>query len=443
MPGDLMSFKKNGVARTRAEPAQLGLPARIFAFRDRTKAGFGSGACALSSEDGFRRRRAIEMSRTTKTETSAETLVVQADHFMDGETGGIVPPVQVSTTFARDADFNLPAGLRYIRYGSPTCLVAERILAKLENGREARLFASRLAACTALLGTVKSGEHILAPRIMYHGAQDLMRMVAKAQGAELSFFDPAEPEALRASLRRNTSIVWIESPINPTWDVIDIAAAAETAHSVGAILCLDGSVAPPVTTRGLELGADIVFHSASKYLSGHSDVLAGVLITSTQDERWTEIVRNRNLTGAILGPFEAWLLIRGLRTLFLRFERSSANAMAIARRFERHPMIESVLYPGLESHPGHAVAKRQMTSGFGGMLSLTIRGGYEEAQRVASRLRVFLAAASLGGVESLAEHRAAVEGPNSVVPRNLLRFSVGIETAEDLIADLAHALEPR
>jgi cystathionine gamma-synthase len=376
-----------------------------------------------------------------KIQTSAETLAVQADHFTDPATGAIVPPVAVSNTFARNENYELPAGLRYSRYGNPTVILAEQLLAKLDGGTEARLFGSGLAACAAIIGTLNTGEHILAPRIMYHGAQDLIRVTAHNHHAEASFFDAAEPGSLRASLRPNTTIVWIESPINPTWDVIDIADAARAAHEAGAILCIDSSVAPPVTTRPLDLGADVVFHSASKYLNGHSDVMAGALITNTLGDRWQKIIKTRNLTGGVLGAFEAWLLIRGLRTLFLRYHRSSANALAIARRFENHPAVERVLYPGLESHPGHAIARQQMTNGFGGMLSIKLRGGFDAAARVASSLQVFLAAASLGGVESLAEHRAAVEGPNSVVPPNLLRLSVGIESADDLIADLDQALD--
>ena len=372
--------------------------------------------------------------------TSSETLIVQADHFVDPQNGAIVPPIATSSTFARNEDYELPAGLRYSRYGNPTVILAENLLAKLEIGKEARLFSSGLAACAALIGTLKAGEHILAPRIMYHGAQDLIRVTASDHNAEVSFFDAAEPSSLKAGLRTNTKIVWIESPINPTWDVIDIENAARAAHEAGAILCIDSSVAPPVTTRPLSLGADIVFHSATKNLNAHSDVLAGALITNTLDERWKKIIEARNLTGGVLGAFEAWLLIRGLRTLFLRYERSSANALTIARHFEHHPAIERVLYPGLESHPGYAIARKQMTNGFGGMLSIKVHGGFDAAARVASGLKVFLAAASLGGVESLAEHRAAVEGPNSVVPPNLLRLSVGIESAADLIADLNQAL---
>lgn len=375
-----------------------------------------------------------------ETSHSLESLVVQADHFIDPRTGGVVPSLQPSTTFARDANYELIGGLRYSRYGNPTCIQAESILAKLEGGAEARVFGSGLAACAAVLETLKTGDRIVAPQVMYHGLQDWMRRLAKERGVGLTFFDQADPKALTVAVRSGATLVWIESPVNPTWDVIDIAAAAEAAHRAGAILCVDSTVAPPVTTRPLELGADIVFHSASKYLNGHGDVLAGVLIARAADARWKEISLVRGLMGGVLGAFEAWLLIRGLRTLFLRFERASDNALRIARHFEHHARVESVLYPGLESHPGHDVAKRQMTNGFGGMLSLCIRGGEREAQNVASGLRLFLAAASLGGVESLVEHRASVEGPHSMVPKNLLRFSIGVERVEDLIADLEQAL---
>lgn len=371
---------------------------------------------------------------------SLESLVVQADHFVDSHTGGVVPPIQPSTTFARDENYELIGGLRYSRYGNPTCIQAENLLAKLEGGAEARVFASGLAACASLLETLKTGDRIVAPRVMYHGAQDWMRRLEKERGIGVTFFDQADPNALAASVTSGTTLVWIESPVNPTWDVIDIAAAADAAHRAGAILCVDSTVAPPVTTRPLELGADIVFHSASKYLNGHGDVLAGVLVTRKADARWTEIGLVRGLMGGVLGAFEAWLLIRGLRTLFLRFERASDNALRIARHFQGHARVEVVLYPGLETHPGHEIAKRQMTNGFGGMMSLRVKGGEKEAQAVASGLKVFLAAASLGGVESLVEHRASVEGPHSVVPKNLLRFSIGVERVEDLIADLEQAL---
>jgi cystathionine gamma-synthase len=234
--------------------------------------------------------------------------------------------------------------------------------------------------------------------------------------------------------------VWIETPVNPTWDVIDIAAAAEAAHGAGAILAVDATAATPVLTRPLTLGADLAFHSATKYLNGHSDLTAGVLVTRAIDARWQEITSVRHLMGGVLGAFEAWLLLRGLRTLYLRVERASASALEIARHFEGHPKLAAVLYPGLESHPGHAVAKRQMTGGFGGMLSLLVDGDAAAARAVAARTRLFVPATSLGGVESLIEHRATIEGPHSVVPKNLLRLSIGIEDPADLIADLEQAL---
>ena len=237
-----------------------------------------------------------------------------------------------------------------------------------------------------------------------------------------------------------TKLVWIESPCNPTWDVIDIGAAADIAHGVGARLAIDSTIATPVLTQPIEFGADIVMHSATKYLNGHSDVVAGALATTKEDEFWARICRNRVDGGAILGPFEAWLLQRGMRTLFLRVRRSSESAMTIARQFEGHPNLEAVLYPGLASHPGHEVAKRQMQGGYGGMLSLRVKGGEEEALAVVKKCKVFTRATSLGSVESLIEHRYSIEGKGSPIPKDLVRLSIGIESVDDLIADLEQAL---
>ncbi|MTD19307.1 aminotransferase class V-fold PLP-dependent enzyme [Pseudomonas sp. CCM 7891] len=374
------------------------------------------------------------------THADRNLLLVQADHFVDDRTGAIVPPIHTSTTFARDDQYELIGNIRYGRYGNPTTILAEELLAKLEGGKEARLFGSGLAATTAILETVKAGQHILAPQVMYHGAQKWMRRLAERRAIELSFFDQSRDGALREAIQPNTALLWVEPTVNPTWDVIDIQDAADAVHAVGGILCVDGSVAPPVTSHPLALGADIVFHSCSKYLNGHSDVLAGVLVTNSLDERWEEVNVIRNLSGAVLGAFESWLLIRGMRTLAVRFERSSENALALAEHFVRHPRVKGVLYPGLKSHPRHDVAKRQMTNGFGGMMSILIDGTPEDVQRVACALKVFIIGASLGGVESLVEHRASVEGPDSVVPKNLLRFSVGIEPIGALIDDLENAL---
>ena len=373
---------------------------------------------------------------------SLETLLAQGGHFIDSGTGAIVPPIHPSTTYARDERYEL-IGYGYSRSGNPTCEQVEAVLAELEGAEDALVFASGLAGVTTFFDTVRAGERVVAPRVMYHGAADWLRRLAERRGIEVAFFDAAAPEGLAAAVGAGagaTSVVWIEPSVNPTWDVIDVRAAAEIAHAAGAVLGVDATATPAVTLRALDLGADVVFHSGTKYLAGHSDVTAGVLATRATDERWEDVKLARTLMGGVLGPFESWLLLRGMRTLHVRYERQAANAMAIARHFERHPKLDAVLYPGLESHPGHAVAKRQMTGGFGAMLSLLVAGDAGAAKRVATRTRLFVPATSLGGVESLIEHRATVEGPHSVVPANLLRVSVGIENAHELIADLEQAL---
>jgi len=376
-----------------------------------------------------------------KKSLSMDSIVAQACHYIDQATGGITVPIQTSTTYARDENYQLLGDYSYSRYQNPTYDVVEQVAATLDGGAEARSFASGMAAIAAVFDTVNSGEHIVAPKIMYHGAQDWLRRISERRNIGLTLFDASDINDLKHAIKpKVTSIVWIESPVNPTWDVIDISAAAEIAHYHEAILVVDSTVAPPVTTRALEHGADIVFHSATKYLHGHSDLVAGILVTRECDERWDEIKLVRKLMGGVLGPFEAWLLLRGMRTLCLRFERASQNALLIARHLQDHPGVEKVLYPGLESHPGHEIAKRQMTNGFGGMMSLLVKGDAEQAKKVANNTKLFISATSLGGVESLIEHRASVEGPHSEVPKNLLRLSVGIEHPDDLIADIVQSL---
>jgi len=372
---------------------------------------------------------------------SPRSRVAQAGHFIDRETGAIVPPIEPATTFARDASYELIGDYNYSRSGNPSGARLESLAAELDEGAEALVFASGMAAVVAVFETLERGQHVVAPRIMYHGAQDWLRRLSERRDIGLSLFDAADPGALAAAVRPGeTAVVWIETPVNPTWDVIDIAAAAEAAHAAGAILAVDATAATPVFTRPLAFGADLVFHSATKYLNGHSDLTAGLLVTNEVDERWEEIKSVRRLMGGVLGAFEAWLLLRGLRTLYLRVERAAASALEIARHFESHGKLAAVLYPGLESHPGHAVAVRQMTGGFGGMLSLLVDGDAAEARAVAARTHLFVPATSLGGVESLIEHRATIEGPHSQVPENLLRLSIGIEDPADLIADLEQAL---
>jgi cystathionine gamma-synthase len=250
----------------------------------------------------------------------------------------------------------------------------------------------------------------------------------------------AGEDELAAQLARPADVVWVETPANPTWEITDIARAATLAHAAGARLVVDSTVPTPVFTQPLTLGADLVMHSATKYLNGHSDVVAGALVTRATDDFWARIRSARAAGGAVLGPFEAWLLHRGMRTLYPRVRLAAESAAAIARHFERHPAVAAVRYPGLASHPGHAVAARQMQGGFGAMLSLRIAGGEAAAQAVAARVRLFKRATSLGSVESLIEHRASVEGPGTRCPADLLRISVGIENVADLIADLEQAL---
>ena len=371
-----------------------------------------------------------------------ETIAAHALRSVDEATGAVVPPIYTSTTYARDETYTPKLRENYVRNGNPTLWQAEEAIAALEGGKAALLFASGMAAISTLTETIAHGAHVAAPDVMYYGTRDWFQRLDGLGRISLTLFDPRDPAALAKALRNGrTDLVWIETPLNPTWDVIDIGAAAEAAHEAGALLAVDATATAAVTTRPLALGADLVFHSATKYLNGHSDVLAGVLVTRNINERWQQVASLRTKMGAPLPPLECWLLMRGLRTVFVRFRQASANAMAIAKHFEHHPKVERVLYPGLPSHPGHAIAARQMTDGFGGMMSLLVRGGFEDAKRLCTRLRVIVPATSLGGVESLAEHRKSVEGPASPVPDNLVRLSIGIEHVDDLIADLEQALQ--
>jgi cystathionine gamma-synthase len=381
------------------------------------------------------------MSQGRNRSAEARTRAAQAGHYIDSVSGAVVPPLQPATTFARNHEYELIGGYLYSRNGTPNVSLVESLMCELEGGAASLFFASGMAAVAALVDTLETGQRISAPDIIYHGVKTWFLRQQSKRGIGLDLFDARDPEALARSITPGrTAMIWIETPANPTWNIIDIAAAAEAAHRAGAVLVVDSTCAPPPTSRPLERGADIVFHSATKYLNGHSDVTAGVITTGVIDERWNEIEALRVSLGSILPPFEAWLLQRGLRTLYVRFAQASANALALAGHFERHPAIERVLYPGLESHPGHAIAARQMRAGFGGMMSILIRGTEAEARAVVARLKVFLPATSLGGVESLAEHRRSVEGPGSIVPENLIRLSIGIEAVDDLIADLEQAL---
>ncbi len=378
----------------------------------------------------------------TSNQPHLDTVLAQAGHYLDSSTGAVTPPIHTSSTYARDAHYRpTQAGLTYSRDGNPTYAQAEKVIATLETGADALLFGSGLAAATAAFKFVRPGEHIVAPRQMYHGLRDWLQHFCEHYGIGLTLFDAGDPDALSAALLPGQSrLVWIETPANPTWTVTDIAAAARAAHDAGAFLAVDSTVATPLLTRPLELGADLVFHSATKYFNGHSDVVAGILVCREQNDWWETIRFARKHDGAVAGPFEAWLLLRGMRTLHLRVCRAVESAERIARHFQSHPRVETVLYPGLSDFPGHSIAKRQMSGGFGAVLSLLVNGDADYARKVCASTKVWIPGTSLGGVESLIEHRATVEGPASPVPPNLVRLSVGVECVDDLIADLGNAL---
>ena len=372
------------------------------------------------------------------------TRVARALGAIDEATGALIPPVHTATTYVRGRDYKLPGRWSYSRPDNPTVETAEAVLASIEGGASALLFASGTAAFASVFRTLKAGDHVVAPKEMYWALRKWLLEQLQSSGVAVELVDMTDLRAVAAAMQPGrTKVVWIETPANPTWQVTDIAAVADIAHRAGAILGIDSTAATPVLTRPIEHGADIVMHSATKYLNGHSDVLAGTLITARRDELWQRIDHLRWTNGAILGGFEGWLLLRGLRTLVLRVRQASRSAQAIAEHCLGHPNVAQVLYPGLGNDPGHAVAKRQMSGGFGGMLSIRVRGGGEAALAVAGRLQLFARATSRGGVESLVEHRATIEGPGSPVPADLLRLSVGIEEVGDLIADLDQALARR
>ena len=369
------------------------------------------------------------------------TLAAQALGWIDETTGAVVMPMHTATTFLRDPDNRYRRGRGYGRADNPSYDQPQALITALEGGAASMVFASGMAAAAAVFHSLDAGAHVVAPRVMYWALRRWLGEFAAKGAVAVDFIDTASLDRVRAAATPGrTRLVWIETPANPLWSITDIAGAAEIAHAAGARLAVDSTAATPVLTRPLALGADLVMHSATKYLNGHSDVIAGSLTTARTDEFWQRLVGTRSGDGAILGSFEAYLLLRGMRTLFPRVERACRSAQRIAEALARHPRILEVLYPGLPSHPGHAVATRQMSGGFGGMLSIRVHGGVEAAIRAAARVEIWKRATSLGGVESLIEHRASVEGPSTPVPDDLLRLSVGIKDPQDLIADLESAL---
>ena len=376
------------------------------------------------------------------------SIAAQGLGWVDEQTRAIAPPIHTSTTFLRDPDNQYRSGRVYARDHNPTFDQAEAVLTALEGGHASLLFASGMAAATAVFQSLAPGDHVLAPKVMYWSLRNWLMNFATRWGLRVQFIEMNDPDQVRSAVQSDkTKLVWIESPANPLWTITDIAVTCEIAHAAGAAVAVDSTVATPVLTRPFELGADIVMHSATKYLNGHSDVIAGTLTAREDSPLWLRIKSIRAQMGGVLGPFEAWLLMRGMRTLFPRVRAACDSAQSIAERLTQHRFVEEVLYPGLPGFPGHAVAARQMHGGFGGMLSIRVRGAKNgfltsesAAIATAANVQLWKRATSLGGVESLIEHRASIEGAGTPVSADLLRLSVGLEDKVDLVADLEHAL---
>ena len=368
-----------------------------------------------------------------------ETLCVHAGTEPDPATGAIAPPIHLSTTFERDEDGEFRRGFKYARDLNPTRQALERAMAVVEGGAASLAFGSGQAATSAVFQALRPGDHVILPDSVYYGTPKLVQELFAPWGLAHTTVALDDLAAVRAAVRDNTRVIWVETPSNPLLTITDIAGVAAIARSAGARVVVDNTWATPVGQRPLELGADIAMHASTKYLGGHSDVMGGILVARTDDEFFARLRSVQQTAGGIASPFDSWLVHRGLRTLAWRVRAQTANAAAVTAFLASHPGVARVFYPGLESHPGHDVAAHQMRL-FGGMASFEVRGGRAEALAVAARCRVFTRATSLGGVESLIEHRASVEGPATRASEALLRLSIGLEHSDDLIEDLARAL---
>jgi len=376
--------------------------------------------------------------RKRETRTTAAT----ASHYVDVNTGGVVPPLQSSTTFARDDRYELlnPAHT-YSRDRSPAIIPAERVIADLEGGGECLLFPSGMAAVAAIFRTRESRDHVIAPASMYWGTRVWLEKFCERRGVSLTLIDDGKAQSYINAIRPlETSLLWVETPSNPLMNVTDIKQVAAAARDAEALVAVDNTAATPLFTRPLELGADIVMHSATKSLNGHSDTLAGAVVMREDNEVFQRIREERSEAGAMPGTFEAWLLLRGMRTFAVRVERAAKNAQQIAEFLNSHPAVESVRYPGLPHFEDHEISKRQMVGGFGSLLSFHVKGGAREALAAAGAMQLITSATSIGGVETLVEHRHSLEPEHTGVPVNLLRLSTGIEDVADLVEDLDQAL---
>ena len=367
------------------------------------------------------------------------TIAVRAGRRPDPTSGAISEPIVLSTTFVREVDGSFSSGYSYSREQTPNRTALEGALAALDGGADAAAFSSGSAATTAIFHALRPGDHVVVAQAVYYGTRKLLSQVFADWGLTYSSVDTTNLAAVKAAITRHTKIVWAETPSNPTLAISDIAALADVAHQAGARLVVDNTWGTPIGQRVLELGADIAMYSTTKYHGGHSDVLSGALVTRASDDFWARIRLLQASTGAVASPFDAWLVHRGLASLPCRYQQHTASAAKLAHALVEHRNVEVVHYPGLPSHPGHQIAMRQMRL-FGGMVSVQVKGSAADAMAVAGRLTLFTRATSLGGVESLVEHRQSIEGPDSTTPANLLRVSLGLEDADDLVHDFLQAL---
>jgi len=370
-----------------------------------------------------------------------ETLAVHAGHGVDPATGAVTPPIHLSTTFERAADGTYPHGWIYARNHNPNRDGLEAALAALEGGAACAAFASGLAAVTAVIQGLAPGDHVVAPSDIYHGTANVLKHLFAKWRVDATFIDMTSADAVAAALRPETKLVWIETPSNPLLRCVDIEATAALAHRAGARAVCDNTFASPALQSPLALGCDLAVHATTKYLGGRSDVMGGAVVARADDAAFADIRTAQLYGGAVPSPFDCWLVMRSLPTLPARMQAHCANARRVAAFLQSHAQVAAVHYPGLETSPFHALARRQMRD-FGGMLSFEVKGGKDAAMAVAAAVEIFTRATSLGGVESLIEHRASIEGPESRTPQGLLRVSVGLEHADDLIDDLAQALDP-
>ena len=367
-----------------------------------------------------------------------ETTAVHAGHQVDPATGAVSAPIHLSTTFERDVEGTYARGFMYSRNDNPNLKALEEGISAFEGGAAAAAFASGTATTSAILQALAPGDHVLAHVDAYYGTTRLLREIFLRWGLKADFVDMSDLDAIKKALRPNTKLAWMETPSNPLLKIVDLAAIAKIVHEAGAICVCDNTWAP-VLQRPFDLGLDLIMHSTTKYFGGHCDVLGGIVVAKKDGDLFQRVRNIQYEGGAVPSPFDCWLVLRGTRTLPWRMRAHSENAAKIAEFLAQHRKVERVHYPGLKSHPGHEIARKQMSM-FGGMLSCEVKGGRDAAMKVSTSTKLFIRATSLGGVESLIEHRASIEGPGTTSPEGLLRLSIGLENADDLIEDLDQAL---